>query len=441
MLADRDRRDGQRHLFPGGGEYLGRVEPAGVAAPVGDDDSPTVRQRAREHVPGVEDLDALEREPVVAVRASARRQHDAVCFGEVVGAEPDLDARRLELPLRVREEAPRDLGPSGRGPGQRKLSSEAIRALEQHHVVPGAPGLGRRGNPGRAAADHDEPLPVPRLRRAEVPLPARARVHRASERRAGVVVRDARVAADAADDLAHAPLAGLLRKLGIGDQRARHSERLGAARSRSAGRRPRRRSSARSRSAAAPARTARSSRRSRPPRRVAAGRSRPSRGTWPSRRARARGSRRPPGRAAPRSAPPAASPRRAARRGRDPAPPRAPPGRLPSGTGSRRPTRPRAGSARGRGTARSDSGARPRARPRRGRPRRRARRSARSPRSAPRSPRRSALGARRGSAGSAPPRARSRAVAEATRSARGRRAGAGRRAASRGGRTAAATRS
>ena len=89
--------------------------------------------------------------------------------------------------------------------------------------------LGGRGE-ARRPSTHDDHAPREggARRRAERPLPAGARVLRARDRGARVVVRDAGVAADAAEDVVEPSLARLARQVRIGDERAGHPDGVAA---------------------------------------------------------------------------------------------------------------------------------------------------------------------------------------------------------------------
>ena len=208
-LADRDRGDGERHVPARGAQHLGGVETRGISAPVGDDDTPTLRQRSGEHVPGLDDRNALERE-VRQVRPRARRDDDGIrlerrdAFRAGLRAQADVEAAV------VLQQPPRDLGAARSR--ERHLAAGPAASLEHDGLVARPGRLGRRGEPGRSRSDDDE-APAPRRRRGprQGALASGAGVHRADDRSAGVVVGDADVAADAADDLVGSTGRGLRR--------------------------------------------------------------------------------------------------------------------------------------------------------------------------------------------------------------------------------------
>jgi hypothetical protein len=136
--------------------------------------------------------------------------------------EPHVDA--VEQALVVREERRGELGVAGRSFGERNLPAQLDRGLVEDDVVAGRVCLGCRRHSRRAATDDRDAQPAPRPDRCPRQLPPRARVLGAGDRDAGVVVGDARVAADATE-LRHA-FGRLARQIGVGDERAGHPDRV-----------------------------------------------------------------------------------------------------------------------------------------------------------------------------------------------------------------------
>ena len=153
--------------------------------------------------------------PLRRVGPRARREHDDVGVGlrrGDLGAEPQLDARPLQRPGRVRVPAP-PTAPRARARGRRAAAGRrrprrARPAPRRRRAHPRAarppPRRGRRRSRARAGA-------VGSRAARQRPLAARPRVDVAGDREPGVVVADAAlVAADAADHLVgSAPCAAL----------------------------------------------------------------------------------------------------------------------------------------------------------------------------------------------------------------------------------------
>ena len=138
-------------------------------------------------------------------------------------SEVELDLRRAERLLVVADERLGDLRLAGGVAHEAGLAADLVLALEHDHLVTAQRGLSGGSQPGGARADHHDACPATgRLRWAEPAFAARARILRARDRRAGVVVRDADVAADAAQQLLLAAALQLERHLRVHDQRARH---------------------------------------------------------------------------------------------------------------------------------------------------------------------------------------------------------------------------
>ena len=116
---------------------------------------------------------------------------------------------------------------AGRGPHhQIHLAAEARSPLEQHDLVPALGRDARRLHPRRTAAD-DHHLPAFRGRRQHRPFAFAAghRVVDAPHPHADVDVPDTALGAcDAGADVAGATLAGLVRQVRIGNERARHPD-------------------------------------------------------------------------------------------------------------------------------------------------------------------------------------------------------------------------
>ena len=113
----------------------------------------------------------------------------------------------------------------GSGAGEGHLAANPPRPLEKDHVVPGRRCLRGRGEARGPGADDDDP---PRIRgelgRRQRPFSPGAGILRAGDRRAGVVVRDAGVAADAAHHCVELPLPRLARHVRVGDERPGHAD-------------------------------------------------------------------------------------------------------------------------------------------------------------------------------------------------------------------------
>ena len=149
-----------------------------------------------------------------------------------VHTEAHVDVEELHLVLLVVDEVLEGIT-AGRVRRYPQLAAEGSAALQHGELV--APSGRHAGHlePGRASADHHDPL---RFRRGTqvAPLELAAhdgvhRAHRPAEHLGGMRldgVRDATVAGDAAADLDHAALAGLVGELGIGDARPRHSHQV-----------------------------------------------------------------------------------------------------------------------------------------------------------------------------------------------------------------------
>ena len=166
--------------------------------------------------------------------------HDIVEALEVVGpregAEAQLDvARAIERGgMEAQQRSP--AGPVGRGRGDRELAADRGAPVE-HDDLARARQRGRALQAGRAGADdrhatatggaacggaHDERRRGPRA----VAPGAEVRVDRAQEH--GVERAAVLVAGDARADLRLAPREQLARHVGVGDQRPRHADEVGA---------------------------------------------------------------------------------------------------------------------------------------------------------------------------------------------------------------------
>ena len=174
--------------------------------------------------------------PVRRVRPRAGREHDDVRVGRASAATScPAAARRRAAPAR----APRSRASGARA---RRARARGRRAAAARRCPPprsssttsspcSAASSAAATPAGPAPTTSDAQPPVrPRAARQR-PLAARPRVDDAGDREPGVVVADAAlVAADAGEHLAGRAPRGLAHQLGIGDQRARHPDRVGARR-------------------------------------------------------------------------------------------------------------------------------------------------------------------------------------------------------------------
>ena len=198
-LADRDRGDSERHLASRGAQNLGRVEPGRIPAPVGDHDALARRARAARarSTPGRQRRPGAGGRARTAVRPWRRRRGRARGSDRVGG---HLDPVRMSSAAVVLQQPARDLGAARareRAAGRRGGRSARARAS-----CPAAVASAAAASPaGPAPTTTSLPPRAGGLRPRQVPLAPGARVDRARDRRARVVVRDADVAADAADDL------------------------------------------------------------------------------------------------------------------------------------------------------------------------------------------------------------------------------------------------
>ena len=116
---------------------------------------------------------------------------------------------------------------AGSGAGELDLSAQADPRLVEHDVVACRMRLGRGRHPGGPTADDCDSLPPRGANRRPRQLASGPRVLGARDRDRGVVVRDAGVAADAAEDVVHSPVRGLAWQVGVGDERTRHPDCVG----------------------------------------------------------------------------------------------------------------------------------------------------------------------------------------------------------------------
>ena len=129
---------------------------------------------------------------------------------------------------------PAELVAAGRAEDQVDLAAELLVPLGECHAMAALGENGRRLHPGRPPAD-DEPaggrIRSDQCPRPETALTAGAGIDRACDRQALEDATDAAlVAADAMDELLLAPVAHLVRELGVGDLRARHRDHVRLAR-------------------------------------------------------------------------------------------------------------------------------------------------------------------------------------------------------------------
>ena len=228
-LAHRDRGDGERDLVARACKYLRGVQPGRVAAPVGDDDSASGHGITPQHRPGLAHV-ALERQRRQVWRRAGGHDHRV----RVERADrlrrridPQAQVDRLERAGVVGEEPVGDRLHTRSVRADRKLSADAVRSFEHHHVMAGGQGGCSGREPRRPGADDDDASRTSgRRRAAPSSLPPGTRVDGAPDCIVRVVVRDARLAADAPHDRAGAAGSCLVRKLRVGDQRARHPERV-----------------------------------------------------------------------------------------------------------------------------------------------------------------------------------------------------------------------
>jgi hypothetical protein len=234
-LAHGRGRDRERDVAAGAREQLRTIESGWVAAPVGHEDAST-RARPAQHVPRSQRLDALTRNRR-AIRLRPGRHDDqvggkgtdAVDVGR--GPEPELDVRSAKRLVVVADERLGDLGLAWRVPHEADLAADLVLALENHHLVTAQRGLSGGSQPCGACADHHDARPFSAgLWRTEVSFAAGPRVLRTRDRRAGVVVRDAYVASDAAQQLVLAAAPQLERHGGVDYERARHPDGIAAPR-------------------------------------------------------------------------------------------------------------------------------------------------------------------------------------------------------------------
>jgi hypothetical protein len=122
----------------------------------------------------------------------------------------------------------RCLGVPRRSARQAQLSADPPGSLEENDGVARACGFCRGGETGRPRTDDgDTRRAGDHHRRRQDAFAPRAGILRAGDRRPGVVVGDAGVAADAAEEFLEPALARLQRQLRVGDERARHPDGVG----------------------------------------------------------------------------------------------------------------------------------------------------------------------------------------------------------------------
>jgi hypothetical protein len=118
---------------------------------------------------------------------------------------------------------------AGCGSGKGDLPAQADRRLVEDDLVACRMRLGGGGHPGGAPAHDGHALPLGGTNRHPRSLAPGTRVLRAGDRDSQVIVGDAGVAADAAEDVLDAAICRLARKVRIRDERARHAHGSGHA--------------------------------------------------------------------------------------------------------------------------------------------------------------------------------------------------------------------
>ena len=213
-LGGRDRPDGEHHLASGRLEHLRAVERGRIAAPVRHhDSSPRVVAGSTSHA--CTTSTPVERQPRV-VRSRAGRhdrevRRERLDRGDVgAPAEPDLHVRAVEQVVVVTPQSPASSSCIGALPAIPTWPPTSLGGLEHDDRVAARRGLRGRRQAGRPAPTTTTRRVSCRLSgRAKRPLSPGARILRARDRRLGVVVRDAGVAADAAQDLSGSPARAL----------------------------------------------------------------------------------------------------------------------------------------------------------------------------------------------------------------------------------------